>query len=189
MPLVLAGSQAAHALAYDARLSRRRTSASVLLATGHGYLTWLPLVLALAGAVALVALLVARVDAARGQPARDAARRGRSRFLPPATFVVQEVLELSLHTGTFGWHALLAPTFLPGLALQLPFALARLPRGAAAAARGRSARPRARAAAASSAPASARRSLPLRRRLRARARVAGCARAPPPCAVVAADPP
>ena len=33
------------------------------------------------------------------------------------------MLELSLHTGTFGWHALLAPTFLPGLALQLPFSL------------------------------------------------------------------
>jgi hypothetical protein len=38
--------------------------------------------------------------------------------------VLQEVIELSLHTGTLGWHAVLAPTFLPGLALQLPFALA-----------------------------------------------------------------
>jgi hypothetical protein len=34
------------------------------------------------------------------------------------------VLELSLHTGHFGWRAVLAPTFLPGLALQLPFACA-----------------------------------------------------------------
>jgi hypothetical protein len=33
------------------------------------------------------------------------------------------VLELSLHTGTLGWHAAAEPTFLPGLALQLPFAL------------------------------------------------------------------
>ena len=39
-------------------------------------------------------------------------------------FVAQEVLELSLRTGTFGWRALLAPTFIPGLALQLPIALA-----------------------------------------------------------------
>jgi len=38
-------------------------------------------------------------------------------------FVLQEVLELSLHTGSFGVHALLAPTFLPGLLLQLPLAL------------------------------------------------------------------
>ena len=39
-------------------------------------------------------------------------------------FAAQEVLELSLRTGTFGWRALLAPTFIPGLALQLPIALA-----------------------------------------------------------------
>jgi hypothetical protein len=39
-------------------------------------------------------------------------------------FCLQEILELSLHSGTFGWRAVLAPTFLPGLALQLPFALA-----------------------------------------------------------------
>ena len=45
-------------------------------------------------------------------------------FLPPATFAIQEVLELSLHTGSFTMHALLAPTFLPGLLLQLPLALA-----------------------------------------------------------------
>jgi hypothetical protein len=38
-------------------------------------------------------------------------------------FVIQEVLELSLHTGGFNVHALLAPTFLPGLLLQLPLAL------------------------------------------------------------------
>jgi hypothetical protein len=37
---------------------------------------------------------------------------------------LQEVLELSLHTGSFGWRALAAPTFVPGLLLQLPFALA-----------------------------------------------------------------
>jgi hypothetical protein len=38
-------------------------------------------------------------------------------------FVIQEVLELSLHTGSFNMHALLARTFLPGLLLQLPLAL------------------------------------------------------------------
>jgi hypothetical protein len=38
------------------------------------------------------------------------------------TFVVQEVLERSLHTGTFVWQAVESPTFVPGLVLQLPFA-------------------------------------------------------------------
>ncbi len=45
-------------------------------------------------------------------------------LVPPAGFALQELLELSLHTGTFGWRAILAPTFLPGLLLQLPFGLA-----------------------------------------------------------------
>jgi hypothetical protein len=121
LPLVLAGTQAAHALAYD--LVYPQAHERILLATGHGYLAWLPLALALAGAVVLAALAVAAADAARGRPARALPAWGFA-FLPPATFVLQEVLELSLHTGSLNAHALLAPTFLPGLLLQLPLALA-----------------------------------------------------------------
>src|SRR4051794_32311552 len=120
LPLVLLGSQAAHALAYD--LVSPQAHARMLLTTGHGYLTWLPLALALAGAVALAALGVAAADAARGRPAR-ALPAWAFAVLPPAVFVIQEVLELSLHTGGFTMQALLAPTFLPGLLLQLPLAL------------------------------------------------------------------
>ena len=43
--------------------------------------------------------------------------------MPPLAFALQELLELSLHTGTFAWRAALAPTFLPGLLLQLPCAV------------------------------------------------------------------
>jgi hypothetical protein len=121
LPFVLLGTQAAHALAYE--LVYPQAHSRTLLATGHGYLTYLPLALALAGAVALAALCVAAVDAARGRPARKLPAWAFA-LLPPAMFVAQEVLELSLHTGTLGWRALLAPTFLPGLALQLPVALA-----------------------------------------------------------------
>ena len=121
LPFVLLGTQAAHALAYE--LVFPQAHMRVLLATGHGYLTYLPLVLGLAGAVALAALCVAAVDAARGRPARKLPAWAFA-LLPPAMFVAQEVLELSFRTGTFGWHALLAPTFIPGLALQLPIALA-----------------------------------------------------------------
>ena len=121
LPFVLLGTQAAHALAYE--LVYPQADLRVLLATGHGYLTYLPLALALAGAVALAALCVAAVDAARGRPARKLPAWAFA-LLPPAMFAAQEVLELSLHTGTFGWRALLAPTFVPGLALQLPIALA-----------------------------------------------------------------
>jgi hypothetical protein len=121
LPFVLLGTQAAHALAYE--LVYPQAHVRILLATGHGYLTYLPLALALAGAVALSALCVATVDAARGRPARKLPAWAFA-LLPPAMFVAQEVLELSLRTGTFGWQALLAPTFIPGLALQLPIALA-----------------------------------------------------------------
>jgi hypothetical protein len=121
LPLVLVGTQAAHALAYD--LVYPQAHERILLATGHGYLTWLPLALALAGAVSLAALCVAAADAARGRPARALPAWGFA-LLPVVTFVMQELLELSLHTGTFNAHALVAPTFLPGLLLQVPLALA-----------------------------------------------------------------
>ena len=120
LPLVLLGTQAAHALAYD--LVYPQAHARILLTTGHGYLTWLPLALALAGAVTLAALGVAAADAARGRPPRELPAWAFA-VLPPAVFVIQEVLELSLHTGSFNVHALLSPTFLPGLLLQLPLAL------------------------------------------------------------------
>lgn len=123
VPLMLAGSQAAHALAYVWVYPQAHARIRMLVATGHGYLTWLPLVLALGGAAALVALAATAVDAARGRPARSLPALGFA-LLPPLAFALQELLELSLHTGTFAWRALLAPTFLPGLLLQLPFALA-----------------------------------------------------------------
>jgi hypothetical protein len=181
LPLVLLGTQAAHALAYD--LVYPQAHERILLATGHGYLTWLPLALALAGAVALAALGVAAVDAARGRPAR-ALPAWAFALLPPATFAIQETLELSLHTGSFNAHALLAPTFLPGLLLQLPLAL-----GAYFAARfllrtaervGRAlAQTRLRSGLAQLVPA------PTAAALHARAVVAGCSSRGPPAAPVA----
>jgi hypothetical protein len=121
LPLVLLGTEGAHALAYD--LVYPQAHGRILLQTGHGYLTWLPLALALGGAVALAALCAAVADAARGRPARELPAWAFA-LLPPVTFAIQELLELSLHTGTLGWRAVLAPTFLPGIALQVPLALA-----------------------------------------------------------------
>ena len=123
LPLALVGSQAAHALAYALVYPEAATRRLTLFATGHSYLNWLPVVFAGAAAAAAVSLAVAAVDAARGRPARHVPAWAFA-LVPPAGFVLQELLELSLHTGTFGWRAILAPTFLPGLLLQLPFALA-----------------------------------------------------------------
>ena len=44
LPLVLLGTEAAHALAYE--VVYPQAHARILLETGHGYLTWLPLALA-----------------------------------------------------------------------------------------------------------------------------------------------
>ncbi|HZT16913.1 MAG TPA: hypothetical protein VFA19_13295 [Gaiellaceae bacterium] len=123
LPLIAGGSQAAHVLAYRLVYPSSGVRLHALLATGHGYMARLPLVLAVAAAVALVSLAVAALDAARGRSVRGLPAWAFA-LLPPAAFVLQEVLERSIHTGTFFWQAVEAPTFLPGLLLQVPFAAA-----------------------------------------------------------------
>jgi hypothetical protein len=118
---MLAGSQAAHGLAYRLAFPNASLRVHVLAVTGHGYLARLPLALAVAGAIGVVGLGCAVWDAARGRRVRELSPLAFA-LLPPLAFALQEVLELSLHTGHFGWRAVAAPTFLPGLALQLPFA-------------------------------------------------------------------
>ena len=123
VPLILAGSQAAHALAYRLVYPDLHVRVATLASTGHGYLTWLPILLAVAGAATLASLGATAFDAVRGGSPRPLPAAAFA-LLPPLAFVLQELLELSLHTGTFAWHAVLAPTFLPGFLLQAPFALA-----------------------------------------------------------------
>jgi len=122
-PLMLAGSEAAHLLAYRFVYPEAHVRVLALATSGHGYLARVPLVLGAGVAIALLSLVVAAFDAARGRSVR-ALPAWAFAVLPPLAFVVQEVLELSLHTGALGWRAVLAPTFLPGVALQAPFALA-----------------------------------------------------------------
>jgi hypothetical protein len=122
VPLLVAGSQAAHALTYWIVYPGTSIRVHALALSGHGYLDRLPLVLAVGLAIALVALVVAVLDASRGRQARSLPAWAFG-VLAPLAFALQEILELSLHAGTFAWHAVAAPTFLPGLALQLPFAL------------------------------------------------------------------
>src|SRR2546426_922453 len=71
-----------------------------LALTGHGYLDQLPLALGVALAIAVVALLITVVDAARGRSARSLPAWAFG-TLAPIAFATQELLELSLHTGTF----------------------------------------------------------------------------------------
>jgi hypothetical protein len=122
LPLILAGSQAAHVIAYRLVYPSSHVRLHELVATGHGYMEQLPLVLGIAGAIAVVSLLVGVADAARGRRLR-ALPAWAFALLPMASFTLQEVLERSLHAEAFVWRAVESPTFLTGLLLQLPFAL------------------------------------------------------------------
>lgn len=117
LSLTAAGSFAAHALSY--RIAD--PGAHALEQTGHGYLTFAPLALALALAFVLVGLAAQVTEAVQGSPGR--LRLWRFAALPPVGFAVQEHLERLVHTGSFPLDAVTQPTFLLGLALQLPFAL------------------------------------------------------------------
>jgi len=122
VPLMLAGSQAAHVLAYRWVYPQAHVRLHVLVETGHGYMTLLPLALGAAGAILLLSLAASAADAARGRGPR-ALPAWAFALLPLVGFTLQEYLERWLAAGTFPWHAASAPTFLPGLVLQLPFGL------------------------------------------------------------------
>jgi hypothetical protein len=123
VPLMLAGSQVAHVLVYRWVYPSSQVRVHALLSSGHGYMDRLPLLFGVAGAVVLVSLVVGIGDAARGRSARPLPAWAFA-LLPLTAFSLQEILERSLHTGTFMWQAVESPTFVPGLVLQLPFAAA-----------------------------------------------------------------
>jgi hypothetical protein len=123
VPLILAGSQVAHVLAYRWVYPDAHVRLLALVRTGHGYMSLLPFALGVAGAVTALSLCVGVVDAARGRHARPLPAWAFA-VLPLAAFVLQEHLELWLYSGVVPWREAAAPTFLPGLALQLPFGAA-----------------------------------------------------------------
>ena len=123
LPLILAGSQVAHVLVYRLVYPEAGVRLTALVQSGHGYMSVLPFALGVAGAVTVLSLLVGAADAARGRVARPLPAWSFA-LLPLVAFTVQEHVERWLYSGVVPWHEFAAPTFLPGLALQLPFGLA-----------------------------------------------------------------
>jgi hypothetical protein len=123
--LTVAGWISAHEVAYRLALPHPHAGGSDVAERGHAYLAFGALVLALCFLIALVctAGLVARPDGLR-PPSR--------RLLlfvvlvPPLGFALQELAEGLLTTGALPYEAASEPTFLLGILLQLPFALAAL---------------------------------------------------------------
>jgi hypothetical protein len=73
--------------------------------------------------IAIAAGLAGRVTGVWSAGSATAARLPFA-LLAPALFVLQEHVETVLHTGALPLGTAIEPTFLPGLLLQIPFALA-----------------------------------------------------------------
>jgi hypothetical protein len=124
MPLAVVGTLAGHSVGYRAAVPDGHERARLLASTGHGYLGYAPLLIALC--VALVALgFVATVLAAlRGRETTGGTRQIKLvAALVPVAFVLQEVIERYAHDGQLHWELAVSAPFLLGLATQLPFAL------------------------------------------------------------------
>jgi hypothetical protein len=120
LPLVVAGSQLAHAAAYVFVTPDAHERARELAATGHGYFAAAPAVGGILGAVLVVALGL-RVRSSVSGDRVTVVRAWPFALLPVIAFAVQEHLERLVHDGAFPLTAALEPTFALGLALQLPF--------------------------------------------------------------------
>jgi len=122
VPLMLAGTEFAHALAYRLVYPQASVRWQVLAATGHGYMDWVPLVLGVGGALGLAGVLRGVVDTARRRPLRPVPCWAFG-LLPILGFTLQEFLERWIPFGGFPWWMVEQPTFRVGVLLQLPFGL------------------------------------------------------------------
>jgi hypothetical protein len=120
VPLMIMGSQVAHVLAYRIVYPNASVRLQDLVETGHGYMSALPLVLGIAGAIIAFSLATTVLDTARGRGVRSLPPWAFA-FLPVVGFALQEYLERWLAWGFLPWAAALQPTFAVGIALQLPF--------------------------------------------------------------------
>ncbi len=123
MPLAVVGTLAGHSVGYWAAVPDAHERAHVLASTGHGYLDYVPLVLALCGALAALGFLAHALAAFRGGDSRGGTRIKLVAALAPAAFVLQELLERYVHDGHLHWQVAVSAPFLLGLATQVPFAL------------------------------------------------------------------
>jgi apolipoprotein N-acyltransferase len=126
LALMVAGGLGAHELAYRIVASRTHpTHHDAPAADVHSYLGYLPMCIAVCGAVVFVglaALMVMRLRLRSSVPVTPPL--WLFGIVPPIGFAVQEHLERLVATGSFPFGAALEATFVVGVLLQLPFAVA-----------------------------------------------------------------
>jgi hypothetical protein len=125
LPLVVASWLGAHSLAYWLVSPGGTGHMGLHTVSGHGYLGYAPALAVWGLALVLAGLVLCVGDGLQGRRPSPPPVRVFV-FLPPVGFAVQEYLERLIGTGGIPHDLVLEPTFLVGLALQLPFALAAL---------------------------------------------------------------
>jgi hypothetical protein len=125
LPLVVAPWLGAHCLAY-LLVPPGGSELGHMEATEHAYLVYRAPILVACGITLLLAGVLLRAgEGLRARPRLEPPLRVFL-LLPPLGFIVQEHLEALIASGAIHFDVVLDPTFLTGLALQLPFALAAL---------------------------------------------------------------
>ena len=122
LPLALVGSQVAHAAGYRLATGEGEL-AHALASSGHGYLAYAPLALAVCAAFVVIALARELICALGGDETASRPSALAFSVLAPAIFIAQEHFERLTHGGAFPTSLLVEKTFVLGLALQVPFAL------------------------------------------------------------------
>lgn len=125
VPLAVIGSQIVHVVAYRVVTPNGDERAHALTSSGHAYLTYLPLALAVCSA--LLALgLIGELRRVVSDESKGMSRPSVWCFavLAPAIFCLQEHFERLAHTGAFPSDAVFERSFVAGIFLQIPFALA-----------------------------------------------------------------
>jgi hypothetical protein len=125
LPLAAIGWLAGHSLAYSLVVPHDEHREELLAETGHAYLAGMPHIVSCALSLILAGLVLAVYEGVRGN-ARARLPVWPVALLPPLGFAVQEHLERIIELNAFPTGAVLEPTFLVGIALQLPLGAAAL---------------------------------------------------------------
>jgi hypothetical protein len=125
LPLAIASWLGAHCFAYWLVAPGAEGHMGLHAEAGHAYLGYTPAILLWGLALLLAGLVLCVWQGMRGgRPSAPPLRLFA--LLPPVGFAAQEHLERLIGTGRIPLDVVTEPTFLVGLALQLPFALAAL---------------------------------------------------------------